>query len=219
MISTNVLLYKVKDISDRYQEGKYVGMASILMFEILIVGIPVFISVSGNSVAVFAVLASFIALADIGMCTCLEECGKLLDDCIFSQFFIATGILCCIFVPKMMYVEQGLAEGITVGESILKKSMKKAATRESIHSTFTGMPVSHVSPRDAAPVSRLSTRVSFTTQKSFNSNSGPALHNNLSLDSSVKESILEDSRENESSSQEPPFGSTVTDSKNEEGQA
>ena len=68
MVSTNVLLYKVKSISDRYQEGKWVAMASILMFEILLVGIPVFISVSDNTVAVFAVLTSFIALADIGMC-------------------------------------------------------------------------------------------------------------------------------------------------------
>ena len=65
MVSTNVLLYTVKNISDRYQERKYVGMASILMFEILIVGIPVFISVSDKPVAVFAVLASFITLADI----------------------------------------------------------------------------------------------------------------------------------------------------------
>lgn len=66
MVATNILLYKVKSISDRYQERKYVGLASILMFEILIVGIPVFISVSGNTVAVFVVLTGFITLADIG---------------------------------------------------------------------------------------------------------------------------------------------------------
>ncbi|CAJ1964634.1 unnamed protein product [Cylindrotheca closterium] len=115
MVSTNILLYKVKGISDRYQEGKYVGLASVLMFEILIVGIPVFIAVSDNSVAVFVVLTGFITLADIS-------------------------ILCCIFVPKIMFSKKGLNEGISVGESILKKSLKKAETRESMHRTFSQAP-------------------------------------------------------------------------------
>jgi len=118
MVATNVLLYKVKSISDRYQERKYVGMASILMFEILIVGLPIFISVGNNAVAVFAVLTSLIALADIS-------------------------ILCCIFLPKMMHLKKGLEIGIGVGESIMKKTLKKATTREHVHQTYLQAPSSH----------------------------------------------------------------------------
>jgi hypothetical protein len=66
MVTTNVLLYKVRSISDRYQEQKSIGMASLLMFEILMVGVPVFIAVNDNPSATFIVLLCFIALDDIG---------------------------------------------------------------------------------------------------------------------------------------------------------
>lgn len=66
MVTTNVLLYKVRSISNRYQEQKYVGMASILMFEILMVGVPVFVAVNDNPSATYIVLLCFIALDDIG---------------------------------------------------------------------------------------------------------------------------------------------------------
>jgi hypothetical protein len=66
VVFTNILLYNVYNVSDRYQERKYVAMASMLMFEILIVGIPVMISVSDSPEATFIVLTGIIALDDIG---------------------------------------------------------------------------------------------------------------------------------------------------------
>ena len=66
MIGTNALLYSVSSVSDRYQEQKYVSMASLLMFEILAVGIPVMVAVGDNPSAMYIVLTGVIALDDIG---------------------------------------------------------------------------------------------------------------------------------------------------------
>ena len=66
VVFTNILLYYVKEVGDRYQERKYVGMASMLMFEILIVGIPVLVSVQESPTALFIVLTAIVALDDIG---------------------------------------------------------------------------------------------------------------------------------------------------------
>ena len=66
VVFTNILLYNVTDVSDRYQEQKYVAMASALMFEILVVGIPVMIAVNDSPEATFIVVTGIIALDDIG---------------------------------------------------------------------------------------------------------------------------------------------------------
>ncbi len=66
LVGTNVLLCNVRDIADRYQEQKYVALASALMFEILLVGIPVLVSVKNNAATTFIVLTSILALDDIG---------------------------------------------------------------------------------------------------------------------------------------------------------
>ena len=66
VIVTNVLLCQVRDIADRYQEQKYVAMASASMVEILLVGIPVLVSVKNSASATFIVLTAVVALDDIG---------------------------------------------------------------------------------------------------------------------------------------------------------
>lgn len=108
LIITNVLLCFVRDVSDRYQEQKYVGLASMLMFEILIVGLPVLVAVNDNSpAATYIILVGIIALADIG-------------------------ILCFTFVPKIRFQRTGLEEGVGFGESIMRKSYLHATTRERV---------------------------------------------------------------------------------------
>mmetsp|Transcript_32988 Transcript_32988/g.79787 ORF Transcript_32988/g.79787 Transcript_32988/m.79787 type:complete len:112 (+) Transcript_32988:1506-1841(+) len=46
-----------------------------------------------------------------------------------------------------MFSKKGLDAGVSVGESIMKKSHKKAVTRESVHKTYSQAPVSRVSSR------------------------------------------------------------------------
>lgn len=106
LIGTNYLLYRVRNVADRYQEQKFIAMASVLMFEILLVGIPVTVAVKDSPVATHIILVGIIAVSDIG-------------------------ILCFTFVPKIMYQRSGLDEGVGFGESILKHSLQKASLRES----------------------------------------------------------------------------------------
>lgn len=105
LVLTNVLLYNVRDISDRYQEQKHIGMASMLMFEILIVGLPVLVAVRDSPVATHIVLIGIVALDGIG-------------------------ILCFIFVPKILFQRAGLEEGVGFGESIMRDTYRRASTRE-----------------------------------------------------------------------------------------
>jgi 7 transmembrane sweet-taste receptor of 3 GCPR len=105
IIGTNVLLCQVRDIADRYQEQKYVAMASALMLEILLVGVPVLVSVHDNVSATFIVFTAIIALDDIA-------------------------VLCCIFGPKVNFQRKGLEQGIQFGESILRETHRRATLRE-----------------------------------------------------------------------------------------
>ena len=107
LVITNVLLCFVRDVSDRYQEQKYVGLASMLMFESLIVGIPILVAVNDSPAATHIVLVGIIALGDIG-------------------------ILCFTFVPKIYYQKVGLEEGVGFGESIMKDTHRRASTREMV---------------------------------------------------------------------------------------
>ena len=126
MLATNILLLKVRHVTDRYQESKYVAFASMLMFEILIVGLPIVIAVNDSPTATFIVLTGIIALDDIG-------------------------ILCFIFVPKIRFQIEGLEAGVGFGESIMKATLKKASTREENRSasppaSYSGMSVSMSPP-------------------------------------------------------------------------
>jgi 7 transmembrane sweet-taste receptor of 3 GCPR len=107
MVGTNIILYKIRNMDDRYQEGKYVGLASLFVCEVIVIGLPVVISVNENPVAMFIVLSGIIALNDIGM-------------------------LCFVFLPKIKFQRKGFEEGVKFGETILKKDHKKASQRESV---------------------------------------------------------------------------------------
>lgn len=105
LVLTNALLCMVRDVSDRYQEQRYIGLSSMLMFEILIVGLPVLVAVNDSPVARHIILIGLIALADIG-------------------------VLCFTFIPKICYQCAGLQEGVGIGESIMKESYARASSRE-----------------------------------------------------------------------------------------
>ncbi|KAG7359052.1 7 transmembrane sweet-taste receptor of 3 GCPR-domain containing protein [Nitzschia inconspicua] len=107
LIGTNCLLYQVRNVADRYQEQKYIAMASILMFEILIVGMPVMVAVNDSPVATHIILVGIIAVSDIG-------------------------ILCFTFIPKIVFQRAGLEEGVTFGESVMRNTHLKASMRESV---------------------------------------------------------------------------------------
>jgi len=188
VVVTNVLLYKVREVGDRYQEQKYVGMASMLMFEVLIVGVPVLVSVRDSPAALFIVLTGIVALDDIG-------------------------ILCCIFVPKMLFQQKGLEEGVGFGESIMRESHKRASTRENVRreSSFmhdTSMQFSQAQPSNYGTESRFSTsdddnngsgrRDSFTARVSGNNVKSPFGsfgRGNSLADSLVSDSIIEETSE------------------------
>eukprot|EP00984_Skeletonema_dohrnii_P009559 scaffold3657_cov114-Skeletonema_dohrnii-CCMP3373.AAC.5 len=92
MIVTNVILFKVKGISDRYQEQKFVALASIYICELVLLGLPILIAVQEAGEARYFVIAGVIFLTD-------------------------TGVLALIFLPKIKYAKVGLPEGMTVIES------------------------------------------------------------------------------------------------------
>lgn len=105
MACTNWLLYKISYLEDRYQERKYVALASAFVFEVLVIGLPVLFSVGDDTAAVFLVLTGIIALNDGGM-------------------------LCFLFLPKIHFQRKGLLPGVGVGESMRKDTYKKAINRE-----------------------------------------------------------------------------------------
>ncbi|CAB9515366.1 Gamma-aminobutyric acid (GABA) B receptor [Seminavis robusta] len=105
MIVTNLLLYQISDLEDRYQEQKYVALASMYVFQVLVIGLPVLFSVGDSTAAIFLVLSGVIALNDVG-------------------------ILSFLFIPKIHFRSKGLAEGIGIGESLRRSTNRKVQMRE-----------------------------------------------------------------------------------------
>lgn len=101
MILTNYMLYRLRHVSDRYQESTYVGLASAYACEFLLVGIPVLVAVHDSTESTYFVFVCIVALSDVG-------------------------ILLMIFVPKMRFRQQGLPLGLSVAQSILKSRAPKA---------------------------------------------------------------------------------------------
>ena len=93
MVITNVLLWRVRNMSDRYQEQKFVALASIYICELLLLGVPILVAVRDSAAAQYIVKAGVIFLTD-------------------------TGVLSLIFVPKIRYQNVGLPEGMSVVQSI-----------------------------------------------------------------------------------------------------
>jgi hypothetical protein len=172
LIGTNCLLYYVRGVSDRYQEQKYIAMASILMFEILIVGIPVLVAVNDSPVASHIVFIGIIALSDIG-------------------------ILCFTFIPKIFYQLAGLEEGVTFGESIMRESYQRASTREFARRDSRIM--SQMSPGSSEfDASARSTQIQLDSRSSLDSSwttDDLASRDNTSKKYKVSESIVEENSE------------------------
>jgi hypothetical protein len=105
-LGTNWLLFKVRGVTDRYQEQKFVALASLFVAEVLVIGIPVLVAVQDSPAARYIVIAAIIILNDIG-------------------------ILCFVFLPKMRYQKEGLPEGVGIGESIDRAAMSRAISRRS----------------------------------------------------------------------------------------
>jgi len=97
MVATNVLLWKLRAMSDRYQESKYVTLASAFACEILLLGVPILLAVDDSSAARHIALCFIVAFSDLG-------------------------ILWMIFIPKMQFQRKGLPEGTSVVSSILRAS-------------------------------------------------------------------------------------------------
>lgn len=221
VVSTNILLYNVKEVADRYQEQKYVALASMLMLEILIVGIPVVVAVSDSPEATFIVLTGIIALDDIGRLVAfwnyslwlsLSNALRVLESeqfsyidlqrllIIFLLFFLSiifSGILCFIFVPKIMFQNEGLEEGVGIGESIMRESARRASTRESMRRETTA---SYVSSYER-PSSSYNGRDSFTARVSPKSKNSPFASmqgfnpSEVERRSQISESIVEETSE------------------------
>jgi len=77
-VVTNIILWKVRDVRDRYQEQRVVAMASIYICELLLLGVPILFAVRDSSDARYIVLAGVVFLTD-------------------------TGSLSLVFIPKIMY--------------------------------------------------------------------------------------------------------------------
>ncbi|KAL7576618.1 hypothetical protein ACA910_005556 [Epithemia clementina (nom. ined.)] len=106
VLVTHWLLWKVRNVSNRYQENKYLSMAAIFALEVAIVGIPILVAAQDSVEATFFVITGIVALDNIG-------------------------VLAFIFIPKVFFQIKGLEEGVSLGESILSVTHKKAVLRES----------------------------------------------------------------------------------------
>jgi len=118
MIMTNVLLWRVRNISDRYQEQKFVALASIYICELLLLGVPILVAVQDSAAARYIVIAGVIFLTD-------------------------TGVLSFIFIPKIKYQNEGLPEGVTVAQS-----MRNVSTAGEPRSRFSAYNISSRSTKD-----------------------------------------------------------------------
>eukprot|EP00543_Licmophora_paradoxa_P003371 CAMPEP_0202444922 /NCGR_PEP_ID=MMETSP1360-20130828/3835_1 /ASSEMBLY_ACC=CAM_ASM_000848 /TAXON_ID=515479 /ORGANISM="Licmophora paradoxa, Strain CCMP2313" /LENGTH=330 /DNA_ID=CAMNT_0049061023 /DNA_START=254 /DNA_END=1246 /DNA_ORIENTATION=- len=102
MVVTNFLLWMTRKIvDDRYQEQKYVALASLYVGEILLVGLPVLLAVGESVVAQYIVLSCLVFLND-------------------------SGILAFVFFPKMNFVKEGLPEGVSVTQSVQRSTLNSS---------------------------------------------------------------------------------------------
>lgn len=104
MVITNVLLWKVRGMSDRYQEQKFIACASVYICELLLLGVPILIAVHNSASARYIVIAGIIFLTD-------------------------TGTLAFTFLPKIRSQQEGLPEGMSVTQSIQLPSRSTCLVR------------------------------------------------------------------------------------------
>ena len=59
-MATNWLLCKVRGVNDRYQEQKYVALASLFVLEVIVIGVPVLVAVQDSPAARYIVMAAIV---------------------------------------------------------------------------------------------------------------------------------------------------------------
>jgi len=128
MVVTNAFLWRVRNIvSDRYQEQKYVGVASVYICELILLGLPILYAVQDSGAAQYIVLAGVIFLTD-------------------------TGVLSFVFIPKIRFQKKGIPEGVSVMQSIqsvrrnskssrdlVRKSLKRTSSMQHLSQSSSGV--------------------------------------------------------------------------------
>lgn len=99
LVGTNIILWNVRNVEDRYQEQKYVFLASTYVVEVLLVGVPVLFALRGSTSGVPHLILILIV------------------------FLVDFGILCLVFIPKIQYQKAGLPEGVPVHQTIMRASV------------------------------------------------------------------------------------------------
>jgi len=127
MVITNVLLWKVRNMSDRYQEQKFVALASLYTCELLLLGVPILIAVQDSAAARYMVIAGVIFLTD-------------------------TGVLSLVFAPKIKFQKDGLPTGVSVAQSlsVARQSNVDPLTKYGLSSKAESISVRDSSYRDAS---------------------------------------------------------------------
>lgn len=106
ILVTNIALYLVRKVHSRYQERKYLLLASIFVLEVVVIGLPVLFAARDSIEASYVVKVAIVGVADVG-------------------------VMLFIFLPKVRFQRKGLQSGIAVGESIMVDTFHKARQRES----------------------------------------------------------------------------------------
>ena len=105
----------MRDVADRYQEQKYVALASASMVEILLVGIPVLVSVKDSASATFIVLTAIVALDDIGKCDRPRQYRLTCSEfSVNRSYFVTTSRSLLYFRTKDKFPKKGARKGCTV---------------------------------------------------------------------------------------------------------
>jgi gamma-aminobutyric acid type B receptor len=103
LIVGNVLAYLSRTIPGSFQESKYIGVSMVSTLQIFIIGLPVLVIVADNAEASLFIRSAIIFLNDFG-------------------------VLCLIFLPKVLAVHGFITIGDQDANSTTKTSMGKTST-------------------------------------------------------------------------------------------
>ena len=95
-------------MSDRYQEQKFVGLASLYTCELLLLGLPILFAVQDSAAARYMVIAGVIFLTD-------------------------TGVISLVFVPKIKFQKDGVPEGHSIAQSMNIGRLSRQVSMSSFH--------------------------------------------------------------------------------------
>mmetsp|Transcript_11371 Transcript_11371/g.17442 ORF Transcript_11371/g.17442 Transcript_11371/m.17442 type:complete len:1263 (-) Transcript_11371:420-4208(-) len=127
ILLTNILLLKVRNLKDIYQESKYFVMAMGLVFEFLIVALPVFASIQDSNIIRYSLCIVFIGIHDIS-------------------------ILCFFFIPKILWQRRGgTREKNDLEESFVLQSLQREELTRNVRDTKSDIDTVAVYSEESAP--------------------------------------------------------------------